>query len=232
MFDGQRSTCKNEPQFLSYVDHRSLDVMNDAILFTHDELALITDTTFFPAKAVIAQKVKQMLERLHGALSAELAEQSLIVPPGFNPASVQFVKGEHLEDFPYQYLDFPRFFTRENKFAFRSLFWWGHHVVFALMLEGIHLRRYKENLFNRYANVADRQLALCLSPSLWEWNEGPGLTLELTAANKTRVAAVLAHRPSMKVARFVPMADPIVRSGQLVDAGVAALRALLPIITE
>ncbi|RMH33597.1 MAG: hypothetical protein D6690_11655 [Nitrospirae bacterium] len=206
--------------------------MNHPPLFTREELALIADTTFFPAKTIITRKVKQMLERLHAVLSAELADRTLIVPPGFDADSVQFVKGEHLEDFPYQYLDFPRFFSRENTFAFRSLFWWGHHVVFALMLAGINLRRYKENLFNRYADVADRRLVLCLSPSFWEWKEGPGLTLDLTRANKSQVAAVLANRPSIKVARFVSLTDPIVQSGQWIDVGLAAFRGMLPIVTE
>ena len=90
----------------------------------------------------------------------------------FDTEASQFVKGEHLEDFPYQYLDYPRFFTKDVKFAFRSLVWWGHHMAFALILEGGHLRRYKENLINRFRSVADREIHLCLSPSLWEWKTG------------------------------------------------------------
>lgn len=201
-------------------------------LLTHEEWALVTDTTFFPAKAVITRKVRHMLEQLHTALVAELPSHQLIAPAGFDPESVQFVKGEHLEDFPYQYVDFPRFFTREEKFTFRSLFWWGHHVVFALMLEGPNLPRYQRNLFTRYAQVADRHISLCLSPSLWEWKAGPGWTLELTSDRRTSIAAALAGRSSFKLARFVPMTDPLVQSGRLVDAGLAAFRAMVPVITE
>ena len=152
-------------------------------------------------------------------------------PPGFDPNAVQFVKGEHLEEYPYQYLDFPRHFTRADKFTFRCLFWWGHHVVFALILEGIHTRLYKQNLMNHYPMVANQGICLCLSPTLWEWKAGPGYTLELTHDRKSEVAAVLSNRSFFKLAHFVPMTSPLLQSGDLVRTGQQTLRAMLPIIT-
>ncbi|MCA9419427.1 MAG: hypothetical protein KC592_00310, partial [Nitrospira sp.] len=89
--------------------------------FTADELALLADQEFFRKKATISGKIKQILEHLQNRIEAEIASQPLLAPEGFDPQARQFVKGEHLENFPYQYVDFPRFYTRENKFAFRSL---------------------------------------------------------------------------------------------------------------
>lgn len=205
--------------------------MTDPITFTSDEVNLIADEDFFMAKARISAKVRQTLAALHQVLREELNGRDLIVPKAFDPDAFQFVKGEHLEDFPYQYLDCPRHFTREEKYSFRSLFWWGHHVVFAMILEGSHMRRYKQNLINRYLDVADRKICLCLSSSLWEWKQGPGYTLELTHTRKSEVAAVLAHRPFFKLARFISMDDPIISAGGLPEAGREAFRAVLPVIT-
>ena len=205
--------------------------MNQLISFTHEEVARIADTEFFRAKAQISTKIRQTLEQLHEGYKSELEGQNLLVPPGFNPESVQFVKGEHLEDFPYQYLDFPRHYTKEDKFSFRSLFWWGHHIVFALILEGSHIRQYKQNLINQYAILADKGICLCLSPSLWEWKMGPGYTLELTKNRKSEVAAVLAHRSAMKLAHFIPMTNPLVKSGKVVFTGQEKFRTMLSIIT-
>ncbi|RMH05567.1 MAG: hypothetical protein D6704_09320 [Nitrospirae bacterium] len=205
--------------------------MRDAIEWTSEELALLADKAFFPAKARITQKIRLLLEQCHVIFSEELKQWHLLAPPALNLEAVQFVKGEHLEDFPYQYLDFPRYYTRREKFAFRTLFWWGHHVVFALILEGGHLRQYKENMINRYADIADRGVTLCLSHSLWDWHQGPGYTLDITRSRKSQVAAVLADRPFMKLATFVPLIDSVMTSGQLVERGRQAFRAMLPIVT-
>ena len=200
--------------------------------FTAKEITLLSDTEFFSAKANISPKIRHLLERIHESFQQELKARHLLVPDGFDPEASQFVKGEHLEDFPYQYLDYPRFFTRDVKFSFRSLVWWGHHMVFALILEGGYLRRYKENLIDRFPSVADRDTHLCLSPSLWEWKQGSGYTLELTRGRSSEVAAVLAHRPFFKLARFVPFSDPAVQSGEAHHLALQALRAVLPVMTE
>ncbi len=195
-----------------------------------DEMAVLADRDFFLKKAVITLKLKHMLEQLHHRLEAEITSQSLLAPEGFDPTAKQFVKGEHLENFPYQYVDFPRFYTREDKFAFRSLVWWGHYFVFALIVEGDLVKQYRRNLFNRFSDVADRHLCLCLSPSLWEWKTGPGYTLAITQQHRSEIAAVLDHRTCFKIARFVPIHDPLVETGEIVDEGLRAFQGILPII--
>lgn len=56
-------------------------------------------------KAAITIKIRAQLETTHDALKQELTGLSLVTPPGFDATRYQLVKGEHLEDFPYQYLD-------------------------------------------------------------------------------------------------------------------------------
>ncbi len=200
--------------------------------FTPQEIQRLTDTRFFLDKAAISTKIRQHLAQLHEVYQHELRQHSLIVPDQFSTDAFQLVKGEQLESFPYQYLDHPRFYTRETKFAFRTLFWWGHYLIFALILEGGHIRRYKENLINRFSEIADREVCLCLDNSLWEWKQGPGYTLKLTKNRKPEVAAVLANRPFFKLSIFIPFDDPVTTSGNICHTGQEALRAMLPVITQ
>ena len=146
--------------------------------FTSKEISLLSDTEFFAAKAHVSPKIRDLLERIHESFQRELKAHHLLVPDAFDPEARQFVKGEHLEDFPYQYLDYPRFFTRDVKFSFRSLVWWGHHMVFALILEGGHLRRYKENLINRFSSIADRDIQPLSEPFSMGVETGPRLHAE------------------------------------------------------
>src|SRR5438270_12216507 len=203
----------------------------DPILFTADELRLVADEQFFRDKARIMKKVRGTLDTLYTGLKEELRGISLLAPQGFNPASHQFVKGEHLEDFPYQYLDYFKHFQGDVKFTFRTLLWWGHHIVFALILEGGRLAQYKKNLVNRYGDVADQGLALCLGGTPWEWKRGEGYTMELTWERKNELMALLDRRSFVKLARFVPFDDPVVREGRVPDLGRTTLRQLLPVIT-
>jgi len=208
-----------------------MDAAKPPILFTADELRLVADRGFFPAKALVMAKVRGVLEAVHVGLKTDLVGLDLLTPLDFDPAKFQFVKGEHLEAFPYQYLDFPKHFAGDDMFAFRSLFWWGHHFVFALLLGGEQAPRYKRNLINRYHAVAGRDLHLSLAPTPWEWKFGEGYTLPVTHDRKSEVAAVLAGRRFIKLSRFVAADDPAVREGRLPDIGRATFRALLPVVT-
>ena len=93
--------------------------------FTGEEAALMADQHFFRAKAQIMAKVRHLLEATHAALKEEVASASLATPSDFDPTNRQFVKGESLELFPYQYLDFPKHFHDSNTFTFRTLFGGG-----------------------------------------------------------------------------------------------------------
>ncbi len=203
--------------------------MNNVL--TEEEWRVFGDRDFFLKKATISAKLKQILEQLHLALQPEINKHQLLAPDGFDCEAVQFVKGEHLEDCPYQYLDFPRFYTRQDKLAFRSLCWWGHHLVFALIVEGPLVKQYRTNLFNRFSEVADRQLSLSLGASLWEWNAGPGYTLNLTHNHRSEMAASLDHRTFFKIGRYIPIHDLTSAPDLIVKTGVSTFQSILPIIT-
>jgi hypothetical protein len=201
------------------------------LLFTEEELRLIGDEQFFLQKARVMKKVRALLDGLYAGLQTDVAGVNLLAPPSFDATKCQFVKGEHLEDYPYQYLDFPKHFEGDEKFTFRSLFWWGHHFVFAMIVEGATLLQYKQNLINRYHQVAGKDLHLSLSHSPWEWKQGEGYTLPIAHDRKSEVAAVLAGRRFFKLSRFVRHDDPLVIGGRLIEVGRETFRTILPIIT-
>jgi hypothetical protein len=198
--------------------------------FTNEEAALMADQQFFRAKAQIMVKVRDLLSATHAALKEEVGA-SLVTPPDFDPSSCQFVKGEHLELFPYQYLDFPKHFRDSNVLTFRTLFWWGHHVACALVLEGAGIKQYKKHIVDRFHQLAGKGLELSLAPTLWEWKRGEGYTLPITHDRKAQIAAVLAERSFVKIVRFLPFTDPRMQSGQMPEFSRETFRAILPIVT-
>lgn len=201
------------------------------IPLTDDERALIKDTSFFRAKAAIGKKIKENLLALHEALKEELVLASLLAPEGADLQTGQFVKGEHLQDFPYQYLDFPKFFSHAEKFTFRSLFWWGHHFVFALILEGAYLEQYKKNLLSSYDRLADQGLSILLAPTPWEWRNHPELLLEIRSDNKEIVSETVASRPWLKIHRLIGFDHPLFVENRLAEAGRETFRLMKLIVS-
>ena len=204
--------------------------MAEGLSFTDEETALLTDAVFFQKKARISEKIRRQLEAARQVLKEEL---DTIVLPELSESdfsSTQLVKGEHLEFFPYQYLDCPKHFHGPEKRTFRTLVWWGHHVAWAWMLEGSLMRQYKKHLVDRFHLIAGRQLELSLAPTLWEWKRGEGFTLPITHDRKAQIAAVFAERAILKVVRFLPFADPRVRHGELANLTREAFRDMLPIV--
>jgi hypothetical protein len=191
--------------------------------FTDEEAALVADAQFFRKKERISAKVRAQLDATYAGLAEELSRVALVTPPGFN--------GEHLESFPYQYLDCPKHFDGPNKFSFRTLFWWGHHLACALILEGDGIKQYKKHLVDRFHQIAGHELELSLAPTLWEWKCGEGYTLPITHDRKAQIASVLAERRFLKIVRFVPMADPRLQAGALPELSRETFRSMLPLVT-
>lgn len=205
--------------------------MTDPPTFSDDDVALLADRKFFRRKASISAAIRGLLEKTEVALTQELAGATLITPPGFRASNRQLVKGEHLQDFPYQYLDCPKHFDGMNKFTFRTLFWWGHHVTCALLLEGSGLKQYKRHLVDRFHQLAGKGLELSLAPTLWEWNRGEGYTLPITHDRKAQIAAVTAERSFLKIHRSMPLTDPRIQAGELPQFSCETFHALLPIVS-
>lgn len=203
---------------------------SDALL-TSDELRLVGDRDLFRSKERTILKVQALLAALQVGLQEDLARTMLLLPPGFDPAKSQSVKGERLEQCPYQYLDYPKHFHGDDKFTFRSLCWWGHHLVFAMIVEGGQVKQCKKNFFDRFHQLAGQGLELSLAPTLWEWKRGEGYTLPITHDRKAQLAAVLSGRAWFKIARFVPLDSPALRESRLPEIGRETFRSLLPLLS-
>jgi hypothetical protein len=204
--------------------------MVEGLSFSEEETMLLTDAEFFQKKARISEKIRRQLEAARETLKEELGNIVLPELLQFDASSTQLVKGEHLERFPYQYLDCPKHFHGPDKRTFRTLVWWGHHVAWAWILEGTLIRQYKKHLVDRFHLIAGRQLELSLAPTLWEWKGGEGFTLPITHDRKAQIAAVIAERSILKIARFLPFADARVRHGELAELTRETFRDMLPIV--
>lgn len=81
-----------------------------------------------------------------GMLSEQM-QNHLIEGDGILPAEIisstpKISKGEQYKEMPYVVLDYPRFFSKENVFAIRTFFWWGHYFSITLQLKGAYQKKF------------------------------------------------------------------------------------------
>src|SRR5262245_43294773 len=118
-------------------------------------MRMIQDTDFYPAKAEIVRKFNEEFMRLRDLLRTECRKTFYGAgPEGCESENGQLVKGERFHDFPYVYLDFPKFFSKDEMFTFRSFFWWGHALFFCWFLSGPRLDEYKKRVLAGRAGIS------------------------------------------------------------------------------
>ena len=197
--------------------------------FSRDEVEFLKQAGLFAWKERLTLRIKTALEALHDALSVRLTADRMLAPEEMDWTRWQVVRGERFEERPYAYLDFPQYFSRETKFAYRSMFWWGEGLFFAMILEGNLLEQYRANLEKSYAAVADRELALSLAETPWEWRlAGPGV-LPIRADTRDSVISAARSRTVLKLQRAVSL-DRLIEPDMIVREGLKTFDSVLPVI--
>ena len=103
------------------------------IQFSENELNLAVDIDFILTKNRIIEKVYS----LFGLLADTYVKLSVdVLPQEALSNSPKISRGENYKGLPYVMLDYPRFFTKKDVLAVRTMFWWGNELSITLHLKG------------------------------------------------------------------------------------------------
>lgn len=174
---------------------------------TTKELTYLSDTDFLLTKKDIQQKVNYLLVRTEEALKTFIQERSLEFPEGVMRKAGKIAKGENYRNLPYQILDFPRLFHRDNIFSVRTMCWWGHFFSTSLHLQGDSWEMYKSRIIRKHYRFSDKQLYLCVHPHPWEYYRGEDNFLPLDKMDESGIKQRLSSMPFLKIAAFLPLKD-------------------------
>jgi hypothetical protein len=160
------------------------------IQLSTEELSLVQNAGWLLTKNTIIEKVYalfgEIAHRVRGDLTARQALLAEVLVP-----SPKISKGENYRGLPWVMLDYPRLFNRQDTFAIRSFFWWGHFFSVTLHLKGQYKERFQQNLLNNLPLLAKHQFYLCISGEEWRHEfEDDNYTL-LTQLNSSAVEKIL-----------------------------------------
>ena len=192
---------------------------------TDEELGLVVNQPLLRAKSSATATLKGHLEALKWALFPEVQAGygGWVAPEGFEPTSSQIARGENLDGTPYQYLDYPRYFTKPCYFAFRSLIWWGRAVCFCWILKGPDLPHYRRALIGGGVTPVPH-MGAWFGGDPWDWDGFVPLDSVPPEA--------LAPMEFLKVGRRIPLSRELLERDRFVEEGLATFRALQTVLAR
>lgn len=140
--------------------------------FSRRELSLLQDQDFLQTKKTIISKIQQLLGIAQKELEQNLAQSQFSdgVISRFRPMKIS--RGENYRDLPYLVLDYPATFSKEDIFAFRTMFWWGNFFSCTLHLQGRSLSFYRTKILENMDQFVGENYYLCIGDSPWEYHYG------------------------------------------------------------
>lgn len=168
---------------------------------TEKEFGLIQDTDFLITKSQILHKVTLLLEATRDQLKTTIADLEFVFPLDLNIESGKVSRGENYLLLPYQVLDFPSFFSREDVFAFRTMFWWGHFFSCTLHLQGKFLDDFKEGIWKNREQLIGKDIFIGVGDSPWHYHYRSDNYLPYTKDQEK----ILRETEFLKLSKEVPL---------------------------
>lgn len=181
--------------------------MDDAasnIVFSVEELNLVQDEDLLRSKQVIIKKMYQLLADTETKLRPIILTKSNRLPEFTLAQSGKISKGENYRDLPYLVLDFPRQFTQEAIFAYRTMFWWGNFLSCTLHLQGRALDIFRSNLMRNLPHV-DKDVFFCIASNPWEYHYEKENYLLIHEIPIENLKKWIATKDFIKISRKLPL---------------------------
>lgn len=139
--------------------------------FSEKEIRFLTDTDFLLTKQEINRKATALLSETEQNLKMVVRQSNFPFPDQAFLKAGKLSRGEQYRGLPYWILDYPRKFSKEATFSFRTMVWWGHEVSCFLHLGGRDLEKFKLKVLENFQGDPDQFVAI--NPSPWEYHFGP-----------------------------------------------------------
>lgn len=139
------------------------------ITFSDAELNAIIQPDFFYIKHSAMQKVMELLSDTERMLREIIVEYPF-VKTHTNIDSPKIFRGENYRKLPYIVLDYPRTFSSENIFAFRTMFWWGKEFSFTLHIQHASLNYFRNAIINNISSLNGKHFYYSVHKTPWEYH--------------------------------------------------------------
>lgn len=175
--------------------------------WTPKELAYLSDTDFLTTKKRIQVKINKLLVRTEEVLKTYIQTQSPAFPEGVSYKAGKISRGENYQKLPYQILDYPRLFHRDDIFAVRTMCWWGHFFSTTLHLQGHSWEKFRALIRQKQELFKAKESYMCVHKTPWEYYLGEKNFRKFDTLSRQETDQYLNSMPFFKVAAFLPLGE-------------------------
>jgi len=175
------------------------------IRLSSNEMELVMNAEWILTKNGILRKAWHLLEGLQEFQQSFLQEFASSLPAEVIRVPAKISKGENYRGLPYLILDYPRFFEKENVFAIRCMFWWGHHFSITLHLSGAMKERYNPVLGEAYAYLRNEGFYISCTDDEWEHHFEPDNYIPIQEMQQEVYLQQLQQRRFIKLSQRVTL---------------------------
>ena len=172
------------------------------------EIKLFNSVDVFVHKPAIIKKAEANLIELKQVITKELSQAPHPSPPEADILKGQIVRGENHKGFPFISLDMPQMFSKTQMFTYRTLFWWGHDLIFSLIIKQENYTPLIKNLLQLKEYPEYKDVRLATTPSPWEWEKGSKNFISISEASKKNIMETIESVQYIKLCRFHLLNDP------------------------
>jgi len=196
------------------------------------EVKLLNTVDIFLHKPAIMKKAEANLTALKQEVIKTLSQAPHPCPPESDIVKGQIVRGENHKGFPFISLDMPQMFSKSQMFTYRTLFWWGHNLIFSLILKQDNQDPLIEKLIQlkEHPEWEDIQLAIALTP--WEWEKDMNNFIPLFGTSDIKIRDTINSVKYIKICRFYSLASSEFPKLNWADAGLATWKTLSKICAD
>ena len=204
----------------------------DSLYWSPMETKLFNTVDVFIHKPAIMKKAEANLIELKDQIVNKLAQEPSPCPPESDIVKGQIVRGENHNGFPFISLDMPQMFSKSKMFTYRTLFWWGHDLIFSLILKQQNQTKLIEKLIYLKNHPEWEGIQLALAPTPWEWEKDKNNFITLSESSAMEIRSSINSIQYIKLCRFYPLASPDFPKLNWTNTGIANWRTFSKICTD
>lgn len=199
--------------------------MNAAkIQLSAEESTLVQNAHWLLTKNNIIDKVVMLFSQLIPPFQNALQQAKL--DSSITAVSPKISKGEKYEGLPWVMLDYPRYFGKENTWAIRTHFWWGHFFSITLHLKGAWKQRYQSVLMENRSLLEQHQFYICVADDEWLHHFKEDNYIPLYQLDQPSIEKMLSANDFCKLSVKIPLDRWNQAHGELVQLYQVLLQAL------
>ena len=183
------------------------------------ERELARNAEWILTKNGILEKIKQEMGELV-YVQQELLEENLqdCFPEEVQQSGYKISQGEQYLGLPWVVLDHPRYFSKEDIMAVRTLFWWGKYYSVTLHLGGRYKEQFAAAIGSKYqrlqqaarqaeAGLGNRDFYISVNDNPWEHHLEAGNYRRVSECSAAEWETLIREKSFIKLAKKIPLAQ-------------------------